>query len=72
MLDRKCIGEESNPGLARSTNEPPMRQKIVKACWRAATNAKKNEKKWGSVGALNFGRAMEELVLSHGDTCTGI
>ena len=34
---------------------------IVKACWRGATNAKKNEKKWGIVGALNFGGAMEQL-----------
>ena len=46
-----------------STTEPPLRQKIVKACWRAAANAKKkNEKKWGNVGALNFGRAMEQLA----------
>ena len=45
-----------------STTEPPMRQKIVKACWRAATNAKKNEIKWGNVGALNFEGAMEELA----------
>ena len=45
-----------------STTEPPMRQKIVKACWRAPTNAKKNEKKWGNVGALNFGGAMEQLA----------
>ena len=46
-----------------STTEPPMRQKILKACWRAATNAKKkNEKKWGNVGALNFGGAMEQLA----------
>ena len=45
-----------------STTEPPMRQEIVKACWRAPTNAKKNEKKWGNVGALNFGRAMKQLA----------
>ena len=45
-----------------STTEPPMRQKIIKACWRAATNAKKNEKKWGNVGALNFEGAMEQLA----------
>ena len=45
-----------------STTEPPMRQKIVKAYWRAATNGKKNEKKWGNVGALNFGGAMEQLA----------
>ena len=46
-----------------STTEPPMRQKIVKACWRAATNAiKKNEKKWKNVGALNFEGAMEQLA----------
>ena len=36
---------------------------MVKACWRAATNAKKKiKKKWGNVGALNFGGAMEQLV----------
>ena len=46
--DRMVSG--SNPdvpyllGIENSTTEPPMRQKIVKACWRAATNAKKNEK----------------------------
>ena len=45
-----------------STTEPPMRQEIVKACWRAATNAKKNEKKWGNVGALNFGGAIKRLA----------
>ena len=28
-----------------STTEPPMRQKIVKACWTAGTNAKKKMKK---------------------------
>ena len=44
-----------------STTEPPMRQEIDKACWRAPTNAKKNEKKWGNVGALNFERAMKQL-----------
>ena len=48
-----------------STTEPPMRQKIVKACWRAATNAKKNEKKWRNVGALNFEGAMEQLALRY-------
>ena len=42
-----------------STTEPLMRQTIVKACWRAATDAKK---KWGNVGALNFGGAMEQLA----------
>ena len=45
-----------------STTEQPMRQKIVKACSRAATNAKKNEKTWGNVAALNFGEAMEQLA----------
>ena len=46
-----------------STTEPPMRQKIVKAFWRAATNAKKKKKKkWGNVGALNFGEAIEQLA----------
>ena len=45
-----------------SNTEPPMRQKMVKACWRAAINAKKNEKKWRNVGALNFGGAMEQLA----------
>ena len=39
-----------------------MRQKIVKAFWRAAINAKKNEKKWRNMGALNFGGAMEQLA----------
>ena len=39
-----------------------MRQKTVKACWTAATNAKKKEKKWGNVGALSFGGAMEQLA----------
>ena len=48
-----------------STTEPPMRQKIVKACWRAATNAKKNEKKWRNVGALNFEGAMKQLALRY-------
>ena len=69
MLDRKYIGGVSNPVSCvageNSTTEPQMRQKVVKACWRAATNAKKkNEKKWGNVGALNFGGAIERL---HGD-----
>ena len=45
-----------------STTEPPMRQEIIKACWRAATNATKNEKKCGNVGALYFGEAMEQLA----------
>ena len=45
-----------------SATEPPIRQKIVKPCWRAATNAKKKEKKWGDVGALNFEGAMEQLA----------
>ena len=46
-----------------SNTEPPMRQKIVKACWREATNAKKkNEKKGENVGALNFGGAMEQFA----------
>ena len=45
-----------------STTEPLMRQTIVKACWRAAINAKKNEKNWGDNGALNFGGAMEQLA----------
>ena len=45
-----------------STTKPPMRQKIVKACLTAATNGKKNGKKWGNVGALNFGVAMEQLA----------
>ena len=45
-----------------STTEPPMRKEIVKASWRAPTNAKKNEKKRGNVGALNFGGAMEQLA----------
>ena len=45
-----------------STTEPPMRQEIVKAYWRAPTNAKKNEKKWENAGALNFGRAMKQLA----------
>ena len=45
-----------------STTEPPMQHKIVKACWRAATNAKKKLKKWGNVGALNFEGAMEQLA----------
>ena len=35
---------------------------MVKACWRVSTNAKKNEKKWENVGALNFGGAMEQLA----------
>ena len=48
-----------------STTEPPMRQKIIKACWRAATNAKKKEKKWGDVGALNFEGAMEQHALGY-------
>ena len=40
-----------------------MRQMIIKACWRGATNAKKkNEIKWGNVGALNFKGAMEQLA----------
>ena len=42
---------------ARILPQPPMQQKIVKAFWTAATNAKK---KWGNVGALNFGGAMEQ------------
>ena len=45
-----------------STIEPPMLQKIVKVCWRAATNAKKNEKKWGNVGALNFEGAIDHFA----------
>ena len=45
-----------------STKEPLMQQEIVNACWRAPTNAKKNEKKWRNVGALNFGGAMEQLA----------
>ena len=45
-----------------STTEPLMRKTIVKACWRAAINAKKNEKKWENNGALNFGAAMEQLA----------
>ena len=46
-----------------STTEPPMRKKVVKACWGAAISAKKkNEKKWRNVGALNFGGAMEQLA----------
>ena len=40
-----------------------MRQKIVKAFWRPAIYAKKkNEIKWGNVGALNFEGAMEQLA----------
>ena len=40
-----------------------MRKTIVKACWRAAINAKKKkEKKWRNVGAFNFGGAMEQLA----------
>ena len=35
-----------------STTEPPMRQKIVKAYWRAATNAKKKRKKNGEMCVL--------------------
>ena len=35
---------------------------MVKACWRDATNTKKKRKKWGNVGALNFGGAMEKLA----------
>ena len=45
-----------------STTDPPMRHEIIEACWRTATNAKKNEKKWGNVGALNFGGAIEHLA----------
>ena len=46
-----------------STTKPPMRQKIVKACLTAATNAKKKrKKKWGNVGALIFRGAMEHLA----------
>ena len=45
-----------------STAEPQMRQMIVNACWKEATNAKKNEKKWGNVGALNFGGAKEQFA----------
>ena len=49
-----------------STTKPPMRQKIVKACWTAGTNAKKkNETNWGNVGALNFGGAMEQLARAY-------
>ena len=45
-----------------STTEPPMRQKIINACWRVATNAKKKCKKRGNVDALNFEGAMEQLA----------
>ena len=45
-----------------STTEQLMRKKVVKACWRAATNAKK---KMGKCGYF-------ELWRSHGVTCKGI
>ena len=32
-----------------STTEPPMRQKIVEACWTAGTNAKNKMKKNGEM-----------------------
>ena len=35
-----------------STTKPPMQQKIVKACWTAATNAKKKMKKDGEIWVL--------------------
>ena len=35
---------------------------MVNACWRGANNAKKKEKKWGDVGALNFEGAIEHFA----------
>ena len=35
---------------------------MLKACSRAATNAKK---KWGNMGALNFGEAMGQLARAY-------